>query len=277
MEKNINVAIQGIKGSFHHAVAKSYYRQKISLLECETFDVSVKALLNDSADQAVMAIENSIAGSIIPNYALIDQNELQIVGEYSLSIHHNLMALPGQSLVDINEVYSHPMALLQCKDFFKAHPYIRMVEAEDTADEARRISDDTIQGIAAIASEEAAGLYNLDILAPSIQTIKNNVTRFVIIQKKGTLIDQKKINKAAIKFTLDHQRGSLAAVLNVMSNCQLNLTKIQSLPVIETPGEYAFFVDVTFDEFKFYDKARKLIKIMASQFKILGEYAQHTS
>ena len=277
MKENKNVAIQGIKGSFHHAVAQSYYGKGLSLLECETFDASVKALLENTADQAVMAIENSIAGSIIPNYALIDQNDLQIVGEYSLSIHHNLMALPGQTLTDLKEVYSHPMALLQCKDFFKAYLHIRLVEAEDTADEARRIAENAISGIAAIASEQAAALYGLSILAPSIQTIKNNITRFVIVQKNGILVDQKNINKAALKFTLDHQRGSLAAVLNVMSDCQLNLTKIQSLPVIETPGKYAFFVDVTFDEFEFYDKARKLITIMASQFKILGEYAQHIS
>ena len=275
MKEHTNVAIQGVKGSFHHAVAQSYYGEYFSLLECETFDATVKALLDDSAEQAVMAIENSIAGSIIPNYALIDQNNLQIVGEYSLSIHHNLMVLPGQTFADLKEVHSHPMALLQCKEFFKDYPHIRLVEAEDTADEARRISENTISGIAAIASKEAAALYGLSILAPSIQTIKNNVTRFVIIQKKGALVPQKNINKAAIKFTLDHQRGSLAAVLNVMSDCQLNLTKIQSLPVIETPGKYAFFVDVTFDEFEFYDKARKLITIMASQFKILGEYAQH--
>lgn len=275
MKEHTNVAIQGVKGSFHHAVVQSYYGEHFSLLECETFDATVKALLDDSAEQAVMAIENSIAGSIIPNYALIDQNNLQIVGEYSLSIHHNLMVLPGQTFADLKEVHSHPMALLQCKEFFKDYLHIRLVEAEDTADEARRIAENTISGIAAIASKEAAALYGLSILAPSIQTIKNNVTRFVIIQKKGALVPQKNINKAAIKFTLDHQRGSLAAVLNVMSDCQLNLTKIQSLPVIETPGKYAFFVDVTFDEFEFYDKARKLITIMASQFKILGEYAQH--
>ena len=127
----------------------------------------------------------------------------------------------------------------------------------------------------AIASQEAADLYGMEILAASIQTIKNNVTRFVIIQSKGQLIAEKQINKAALKFILDHQRGSLAAVLNAMSDCQLNLTKIQSLPVIQTPGKYAFFVDVTFDDFTHYEKARKLIAIMASEFKILGEYAQH--
>ena len=146
-------------------------------------------------DQAVMAIENSIAGSIIPNYALIDQNELQIVGEYALSIHHNLMVLPGQTLADLKEVHSHPMALLQCKDFFKDYPHIRLVEAEDTADEARRISENKISGTAAIASIAAAGLYNLEVLASSIQTIKNNVTRFVIIQKKGDEVPKNTLTK----------------------------------------------------------------------------------
>ena len=270
------IAIQGIQGSFHHQVALNYFPSDIQISECLTFDALADALVSGRATQAVMAIENSIAGSIIPNYALLDKHNLQIIGESYLNIEHNLMGLQGQSIADLKEVHSHPMALLQCKGFFKDYPHIRLVEAEDTADEARRISEHKISGIAAIASKEAASLYGLEVLAPSIQTIKNNVTRFVIIQKKGGLVSQKNINKAAIKFTLDHQRGSLAAVLNVMSDCQLNLTKIQSLPVIETPGKYAFFVDVTFDEFEFYDKARKLITIMASQFKILGEYAQHT-
>ncbi|MEO2099400.1 MAG: prephenate dehydratase [Flavobacteriaceae bacterium] len=271
----IAVAIQGKPGSFHHLVAQRYFKEKLSLVPCDTFDDTVKAILNEKAELAVMAIENSIAGSIIPNYALIDQNDLQIVGEYGLSIHHNFMGLVGQKIEDIKEVYSHPMALLQCKAFFQQYPHIRLVEAEDTAEEALRISREQIKEIGAIASEEAAQMYGLNILASSIQTIKNNVTRFVIVQKKGKLIPEEQINKAALKFILDHQRGSLAAVLNVMSDCQLNLTKIQSLPVIEKPGKYAFFVDVTFDDFTHYEKARKLIAIMASKFKILGEYAQH--
>jgi len=274
MEKP-KIAIQGNKGSFHHVVAEQCYTEGYELVVCETFNDTVKALLNGSADQAVMAIENSIAGSIIPNYALIDRNNLQIVGEYSLSIHHQLMGLPGQSIEAIREVHSHPMALLQCQDFFHQYPHIRLIEAEDTADEARRISEFQLKGVGAIASQQAAELYGMEVYASSIQTIKNNVTRFVIIQSKGTVISKEHINKAALKFILDHQRGSLAAVLNVMSDCQLNLTKIQSLPVIETPGKYAFFVDVTFDDFAHYEKATKLIAIMASQFKILGEYAQH--
>jgi prephenate dehydratase len=275
MEKKQKIAIQGNQGSFHHVVANQYFTSEFSLIVCHTFEDTVISLLNNVADLAVMALENSIAGSIIPNYALIDQNELQIVGEYSLSINHQLMALPGQKIEDIKEVHSHPMALLQCKDFFHQHPNIRLVEAEDTADEARRIGLNQLQGIGAIASQEAAHIYGMEVLASSIQTIKNNVTRFAIIQSLGKLIPQEFINKAALKFILDHQRGSLAAVLNVMSDCQLNLTKIQSLPVIQTPGKYAFFVDVTFDNFTNYEKARKLIAIMASEFKILGEYTKH--
>ena len=275
MKAKIKVAIQGKKGSFHHIVAQRYFGNQLSLVTCETFDSSVRELLRNSADLAVMAIENSIAGSIIPNYALIDRNDLKIVGEYGLSINHNLMVLPGQIIDDIKEVHSHPMALLQCKNFFQKYPSIVLVESEDTAAEAFRISKDQINGIGAIASQEASDIYHLDILAHSIQSIKNNITRFVIIQKKGSLVSEDKINKASLKFTLDHQRGSLAAVLNVMSDCQLNLTKIQSLPVIETPGKYAFFVDVTFEDFSNYTKAKKLIAIMASKFKILGEYTQH--
>ena len=216
MEAKIKVAIQGKKGSFHHIVAKRYFGNQLSLVTCETFDTSVKVLLRNGADLAVMAIENSIAGSIIPNYALIDQNDLKIVGEYGLNINHNLMVLPGQIIDDIKEVHSHPMALLQCKNFFQKYPSIVMVESEDTGDEAFRISKDQIKGIGAIASQEAADIYHLDILAHSIQSIKNNITRFVIIQKKGSLVSEDKINKASLKFTLDHQRGSLAAVLNVI-------------------------------------------------------------
>ena len=270
-----NIAIQGRRGSFHHIVAEKYFGKDLSLILCDTFDKTVNQLIQGEADYVVMAIENSIAGSIIPNYALIDQNDLKIIGEYGLSISHNFMGLEGQKINDIKEVYSHPMAFLQCKRFFNNYPNIRLVESEDTAEEAQRISENNIKGIGAIASKEAAKMYNLSILASSIQTIKNNITRFVILNKEGNLISNENINKAALKFILDHQRGSLAAILNVMSDCQLNLTKIQSLPVIETPGKYAFFVDVTFEEFEHYFKAKKLISIMASKFKILGEFAQH--
>lgn len=269
------IAIQGIKGSFHHAVAMNYFHEAVALKECLSFDAVVDAILSGEVKQAVMALENSIAGSIIPNYALIDHNDLSIVGEYNLTIHHNLMALAGQSIEEIHEVHSHPMALLQCKEFFRDYPHIKLIESADTADAARMIVDEQKKGIAAIAPKAAASIYGLTILAASIQTIKNNITRFVVVQKKNGSLAQEKINKASLKFILDHQRGSLAAILNVMSDCLLNLTKIQSLPVIETPGKYAFFVDMTFDTFEQYEKARQILKIMALEFKILGEYADH--
>ena len=270
------IAIQGIKGSFHHQVASEYYDSSVSLVECSTFDALVQAVLAGDCDQAVMAIENSIAGSILPNYALLDQNELVIVGEFYLSIQHNSMGLPGQSITDIEEVHSHPMALLQCKKFFRDYPLIKLVESHDTAEEALKISEKNIMSRAAIGDVRAAEIYRLSIISESIQTIKNNVTRFVIIQKEIPE-HQDKISKAAWKFVLDHKRGSLATALNVMSDCNLNLTKIQSLPVIETPGKYAFFVDVTFDKVTDYFKAKSLLKIMASSLKVLGEYESDKS
>ncbi|WP_366185060.1 prephenate dehydratase [Flavobacterium ovatum] len=266
------IAIQGIKGSFHHQVVKEYYSQNVGIDECLSFEELVDSLLSGKSTQAVMAIENSIAGPIIPNYALIDKNNLHIIGEHYLNIHQNLMALPGQKIEDILEVYSHPMALLQCMEFLKTYPHIKIVEDKDTAETARRIQAKQLTGIAAIGSRVASEMYGLEILAPEIQTIKNNMTRFVIINKENLFVPQNEINRASIKFELDHKRGSLAAVLNVMSDCKINLTKIQSLPKIETPWKYSFFVDVTFENYADFAKAKSLIAIMAEYFKILGEY-----
>ncbi len=266
------IAIQGIKGSNHHIVAQNYFGDDIVLDECLSFDVLVDSLLNDKSELAIMAIENTIAGSIIPNYALIDANNLHIAGEYYLNIHHHLMALSNQTLNDILEVYSHPMALLQCKEFFKKHKHIKLVEDVDTADVAKRISEQNLKGVAAIAPKIAAEIYSLSIVEDEIQTIKNNATRFVILQTRKPTNGIDSINKASLKFELDHKRGSLAAILNVISDCKLNLTKIQSLPKIETPWKYSFFIDVTFNEYKDYEKAKTIIEIMAEDFKILGEY-----
>jgi prephenate dehydratase len=269
---NAKIAIQGIKGSFHHQVAQEYYYQNIEVDECLSFEELIDSLMSGKSDQAVMAIENSIAGPIIPNYALIDKNNLHIIGEHYLDIHQNLMALKGQKIEDILEVHSHPMALLQCMEFLKKYPNIKLVEDKDTAETARRIHQNQLKGIAAIASKTASEMYDLEILAPEIQTINNNMTRFVIINKADNFVSKNEINRASIKFELDHKRGSLAAVLNVMSDCKLNLTKIQSLPKIETPWKYSFFVDVTFDKYEDYAKAKALLTIMAEYFKVLGEY-----
>ncbi len=269
---NKPIAIQGIKGSFHHEVVKHYFNSNAEVVECMSFDSAVDSLLHEDTDTIVMALENSIAGSIIPNYALIDNHHLTIVGEYYLDIQHNLMALPEQSIEDIVEVHSHPMALLQCKVFLKDFPHIKLVEAKDTADVAKQIIEQDIKGIAAIASKNAAELYGLNMLAESIQTIKHNETRFVIVKRENHEIEREGLNKASLKFELDHKRGSLATILNVMSDCKLSLTKIQSLPKIETPWKYAFFVDVTFEDYKDYEKASSIMQLMAENFKVLGEY-----
>ncbi len=266
------IAIQGIEGSNHHIVADKFYQEDISLEKCLSFDALVESLTSKKSEQAVMAIENTIAGSIIPNYALIDTYNLHISGEYYLPIHHHLMALPNQSIEEIKEVCSHPMALLQCKEFFKQHRHIKLVEDVDTSAIAKRIADKQLKGVAAIAPKMAADIFNLEVLEDEIQTIKNNATRFVILQTSNPENGKENINKASLKFELDHKRGSLAAILNVMSDCKLNLTKIQSLPKIETPWKYAFFVDVTFDTYEDYAKAKAIIEIMATDFKILGEY-----
>ena len=266
------IAIQGAEGSNHHKVARDFYGDNIQLKECMSFDALVAHLLEGSATDGVMAIENTIAGSIIPNYALIDSNNLHIVGEEYLNIHHHLMALPGQTIKSIKEVWSHPMALLQCKEFFKKYPHIKLVEDVDTAEVAKRIAKKNIKGIAAIAPKIAAEIFGLQVLEDDIQTIKDNSTRFVIVQTKLPTHSIEGINKASLKFELSHKRGSLAAVLNVLSDCKMNLTKIQSLPVIETPWKYSFFVDITFDDYTEYQKLVKIIDIMAEDFKILGTY-----
>ena len=266
------IAIQGIKGSFHHQVAQEYFHQNVAVNECLSFDALVDSLLNDKSQLAVMAIENSIAGSIIPNYALIDKNELHIIGEYYLDIIQNLMVLNGQELSEIQEVHSHPMALLQCMEFLKKHPKIKLVEDKDTAETAKRIHQKELKGIAAIGSKAAASLYDLTIIAPEIQTVNNNMTRFFIISKEANVLPKEEINKASLKFELDDTPGSLATVLNVMTNCKLNLTKIQSMPIMETPFQYSFFVDVVFEKYKHYEKAMKVLAIMTSHFKVLGEY-----
>ena len=269
---NKTIAIQGAEGSNHHKVARDFYGTSIALKECMSFDALVDSLLDASAKVGVMALENTIAGSIIPNYALIDSNNLHIIGEEYLNIHHHLMCLKGQKIENIKEVWSHPMALLQCKEFFKKYPHIKLVEDVDTAEVAKRISNENLVGIGAIAPKIAAEIFDLEIIEDEIQTIKENATRFVIVQTDAPNNKNEEINKASLKFQLNHKRGSLAAILNVLSDCKMSLTKIQSLPVIETPWKYSFFVDVTFEDYKDYEKAKTIIEIMAEEFKVLGTY-----
>lgn len=270
------IGIQGIKGSFHHIVSKQYFDSDCSILEYLSFDELVNSLVDGKCNHAIMALENSIAGSIIPNYALIDNNNLKIVGEHYLDIKHNLISNNNQTIENISEVHSHPMALLQCKEFFKNYDYIKLVEDTDTASVAKRISEKKLKNIAAIGSELAAKFYNLKIIKKNIQTIQNNETRFVVLKTRSNL-EVKNFDKASLKFELNHKRGSLAAILNVLSDCKINLTKIQSLPKIETPWVYSFFIDITFNEKKDYVKAKSIMSIMATDLKVLGEYKNQKS
>ncbi len=267
----MRVAIQGIKGSFHHIVAEEYFGKNIELVECMSFGEMPIRLKNREADVLIMAIENSIAGAILPNYALIDSYDLTISGEYYLPVQHHLLTIEGQSIEDIKEVYSHPMALLQCHQFFKQYPHIKLIEDKDTAFAAKRIVEKGETGVGVIASAQASKIYNLPILFSDIQTIKNNYTRFFVLtnSKDKTSVSA---NKASIKFQVGHQAGSLAEVLMIFAEHQLNLSKIQSMPVIETPWKYAFFADFTFDSYADYYDVINKIKPKVEQLQILGEY-----
>jgi len=267
----MKVAIQGIKGSFHHIVAEQYFGENIDLIECLSFSEMPNLLHEKTAEVVIMAIENSIAGAILPNYALIDEHQLTICGEHHLPIHHNLMGLKGQKIEDLKEVYSHPMALLQCHKFFKEYPSIKLIEDKDTAVVAKRIQDGQMKGVGAIASNLAAKTYKLDILAPEIQTIKENATRFFILTNSESK-SSVSANKASIKFITSHETGSLAEILTILAKHHLNLSKIQSMPVIDTPWKYAFFTDFVFDKYADYYNAINEIKSKVETLKILGEY-----
>ncbi len=266
------IAIQGIEGSNHYILAKKIFGEAMPLRFCLSFDEMIQSIQNGECSSGIMAIENTIAGSILPNYALIDANDMEIIAEEYLVIHHHLMALGGGGISAIEEVCSHPMALLQCKEYFKKYPSIKLVEGKDTALVAKQIARDQKKGVAAIAPKEAATLFGLQIVSDAIQTIKNNETRFVVIAPKDAQRKKETCNKASLKFTLDHKRGSLATILNVFSDCKLNLTKIQSLPIQDSLWKYAFFADLTFEDYEEYRKAKGVLEILSSECKILGEY-----
>lgn len=272
-KQNIIIAIQGSIGSYHHQVATVLYGKEIQTIACDSFEKVAIAVNSGQANYGIMAIENSIAGAIIPNYALIDQYQLNIEAEYYLDILHCFMALKVQTIEQINEVRSHPMALLQCKETLKKYPHIKVVEDKDTAQVAEYIAKHQIKNVMAIASEETANMFDLDILLKDVQTTKNNRTRFFVLNQQQ---EQNQIgNKVSMKFELNDQPGSLAAVLNVMNDCQLNLTKIQSIPIIERPFEYGFFVDFVFAEQHYLNKALQILNIMTKNLKIFGQYHQH--
>ncbi|NDV66357.1 prephenate dehydratase [Bacteroides sp. 224] len=278
MEK---VAIQGTVGSYHDIAAHKYFsNNSIELLCCTKFDDIFAAMRKDNHIIGMLAIENTIAGSLLQNYELIRQSNAQIIGEYKLRISHCFVCLPDEDWDDITEVNSHPIALMQCREFLDQHPNIKVVEGEDTARSAETIQKNNLRGHAAICSKAAAELYGMKILQEGIETNKHNFTRFLVIAdswKSDEYLNKQNINKASIVFSLPHAEGSLSQVLSILSYYNINLTKIQSLPIIGREWEYLFYIDVVFTDYVRYKQAIAAISPLTKELKILGEYEEGKS
>ena len=276
---NKRVTIQGVAGCFHEAAAKEYFKgEDIETIPCDTFPILFDKLKYDASLFGIVAIENTIAGSLLQNHELLRQSNLCIVGEYQMYISHVICALPGQALNDLTEVNSHPMALMQCEQYLQQHQNLKMVETWDTAGSAKDIAEKQLKGHAAVCGKYAAQLYGLNILDEDIQTNKRNFTRFLIVAdpleaqelQKGKIID-----KASLVFTLPHTHGSLSKILTIFSFYDINLTKIQSMPIIGREWEYRFYIDLTFDDYMRYKQSIDAVKPLLSEFKILGEYSAY--
>jgi prephenate dehydratase len=266
------VTIQGYEGCFHQEAARKFLGKHIQVIPCDNFRDVVKIGSNKKeSDGAVMAIENSIAGSILPNYNLLKKSGLSIVGEVYLQIKQNLMVNPGVKLEDIREVHSHTMALQQCYAFLDQHKW-KLVESEDTALSAKHVHQHKSKHIAAIASKLAAEIYELEILAPSIQTMKNNYTRFLILQREDMAQAVENANKSSVYFVTDHSKGSLVKVLSKIADAGINLSKLQSFPIPGSDFQYSFHADMEFDSIKKFDKVSEAIKKVTQEFKIYGVY-----
>lgn len=276
---DLRVAIQGVAGCFHDAAAREYFEgQDIETVPCETFNEMFNLLKSDASMLGILAIENTIAGSLLQNHELLRQSNMTIVGEYKKYISHSIAALPGQSIDDIAEVNSHPMALRQCEQYLQLHPKMKMVETYDTAGSAKMIAENNLVGHAAICGRYAAELYGLNVLEDDIQTNKRNFTRFLVVADPCNATEfknPKAVDKASIAFTLPHSQGSLSAVLVIFSFYGMNLTKIQSLPIIGREWEYRFYVNLTFNDYTRYRQSIDAVRPLISDFKILGEYAEY--
>ncbi|WP_185851823.1 prephenate dehydratase [Blattabacterium cuenoti] len=269
------IAIQGVKGCFHHAAVSRYFEGcHYQLMECSSFRELACSVAKSNVDIGVMAIENTIAGTILTNYSLLSEYNLRIVGETYIPVQHHLMAFPGQKIEEIQEIYSHPMALLQCELFIGAYPNIKISEYYDTAAAAKYISIRKKKGLAAIASENAAKEYELEIIYRSIQTISSNFTRFFIIKNFSKKKKENDFNKASLKFKILHTTGSLSQILSLISSLGINMTKIQSIPIIERPWEYSFYVDIVFKSIKNYERMKEHLQKISClhQLSIMGEY-----
>ena len=273
---SLKIAIQGIESSFHHlAVQQLFPKKDIALVPCASFDSVAQSLTSHKVDLGVIAIENTIAGSILPNYELIATRNLKILDETFLTIQMYLMALEGETVHTIDEVHSHPVALQQCKQYLqRLQPHCKIIEGKDTASEARRIKENNLKGVAAIAGKQVAETYGLKILGRNIQTIKDNKTRFVVIGR-DTMELTPEGNKATLKFQLDHSIGSLSNILQLLSTFGINLTKIQSFPIEGKPWQYSFYIDVLFANANVFYEVTSMLEKAVSQLRILGVYKQN--
>ncbi|MCE5175064.1 MAG: prephenate dehydratase [Bacteroidales bacterium] len=270
------VAIQGVAGAYHDIAARAFFEgEEIEIIDCKTFKDVFTTMRKDNSVFGIIAIENTIAGSLLQNHNLLRESDTSIIGEFKQRISHSLAVLPGQKMEDIKEVHSHPIALMQCGDFLNRHPDWKVVESEDTALSAKAIRDGQIKGRAAICSEFAAKIYGLDILEKGFETNKRNFTRFLILADRWTAEqynESSDIKKSSIVFTTPHEEGALSQVLSVLSYYHNNLTKIQSLPIVGHEWEYLFFVDLTFDEYMKYKQSLDAIRPLTKNLRVLGEY-----
>jgi prephenate dehydratase len=273
------IVIQGGYGAFHEIAAHKFFENEdIEIYPRDTFKDLMTALRKDKADYGIMAIENSLAGSILPNYSLLRESPMKIIGEIYMRIRQNLIALPGQTIKDIQEVYSHPMAILQCQVFFDHYKQIKLIESMDTALSARDIRMKNLTGTAAIASGLAAEKYDLEIIASGIETNKKNYTRFLILGNGSDNTPRDRdVNKASVHFAISHKIGSLSKILSILSYYEINLSKIQSMPIIGRDWEYQFYRDVEINDYELYTQSLVAIKPFTSDLGILGEYKRGKS
>ena len=269
---NKKVAIQGYEGSFHQVAARHFFGKNVEVITCDTFRQVVQLGADATlSDGAVMAIENSIAGSILPNYNLLQKSKLQVIGEVYLSVSQNLLTYPGVKLEDIKEVHSHPMAILQCLDYLEKYNW-KLVESEDTALSAKVVHQNKSKHTAAIASKLAAQMFDLNIITPDIHTLKNNITRFLIVSPASTKTAVEQANKASIYFQTDHSKGILAKVLAKIAQGNVNLSKLQSMPIPGSTFKYGFYADLEFDNKKQIEKVLEALKGLTNSIRIFGMY-----
>lgn len=270
------IAIQGIKGCFHDIAAHRYFEdEELELQCCDSFEEEFRMIEEDRDLIGLVAIENTIAGSLLHNYELLRESGNTIVGEIKLRISHSIMCLPDDDMKDITEVNSHPVALMQCREFLSTHQNVKVVEVADTAGAAATISERQLHGHAAICHKDAAKIYGMKVLQEGIETNKHNFTRFLVLahpEKANSMRDITRTNKASLVFSLPHEEGSLSAILSVLSFYKLNLTKIQSLPIIGKEWQYMFYIDLTFEDFCHYSQALTAITPLTKELKVLGEY-----